>query len=113
MDRFLQEIGARVRKARMSKHLSQAQLAEQLNLTPPYISHIETGKQVMSVRVLAKLSDVLGVSADWILRNNTTDALAITHDEISELLSDCTPTERSAILRMITELKRTLHNSSS
>ena len=76
MEKFLQEVGARVKEARMRKHLSQAQLADLLGLTPPYISNIETGKQNMSITALAKISDVLEVSADWLLRNNTADALA-------------------------------------
>ena len=59
MEKFLQEVGARVKEARMRKHLSQAQLADLLGLTPPYISNIETGKQNMSITALAKISDVL------------------------------------------------------
>ena len=47
MDNYLQEVGARIKEARLRKHLSQAQLAELLGLTPPYISNIETGKQNM------------------------------------------------------------------
>ena len=84
MEKYLQEVGARVKEARMRKHLSQAQLADLLGLTPPYISNIETGKQNMSITALAKISDVLEVSADWLLRNNTADALAITVNEVVE-----------------------------
>lgn len=96
MENYLKEVGARVKEARMRKRLSQAQLADLLGLTPPYISNIETGKQNMSITALAKISDVLEVSADWLLRNNTADALAITADELRELLADCTPAERMA-----------------
>ena len=49
MDNYLQEVGARIKEARLRKHLSQAQLAELLGLTPPYISNIETGKQNMTI----------------------------------------------------------------
>ena len=49
MDNYLQEVGARIKEARLRKHLSQAQLAELLGLTPPYISNIETGKQNMNI----------------------------------------------------------------
>lgn len=45
MENYLKEVGARVKEARMRKRLSQAQLADLLGLTPPYISNIETGKQ--------------------------------------------------------------------
>ena len=108
MDNYLQEVGARIKEARLHKHLSQAQLAELLGLTPPYISNLETGKQNMSITALARISDVLEVSADWILRNNTRDALDITAEEFRELLEDCTPAERMGILRVAQETKKAL-----
>lgn len=111
MDKYLQEVGARIREVRMKKGLSQAQLAEMLGLTPPYISNIETGKQNMSITALAKISDVLEVSADWILRNNTQDALEITADEFRSLLADCTPAERMGIMRVARETKKALRDS--
>ena len=111
MEKFLQEVGARVKEARMRKHLSQAQLADLLGLTPPYISNIETGKQNMSITALARISDVLEVSADWLLRNNTADALAITADELHELFEDCTPAERMGIMRVARETKKALRDS--
>ena len=108
MDSFLQEVGGRVKEARVRKHLSQAQLAEMLGLSSRYISNLETGKQNMSITALAKISDVLKVSADWILRNNTQDALEITADELRELLADCTPAERMGIMRVAQETKKAL-----
>ena len=112
MDNYLQEVGARIKEARLRKHLSQAQLAELLGLTPPYISNLETGKQNMSITALARISDVLEVSADWILRNNTRDALDITSEEFRELLEDCTPAERMGILRVAQETKKALKSKS-
>jgi len=44
----------------------------------------------MSITALEKIRDVLGVSADWLLRNNSSEALAITTEELHELLADCT-----------------------
>ena len=112
MDNYLQEVGARIKEARLRKHLSQAQLAELLGLTPPYISNLETGKQNMSITALARISDVLEVSADWILRNHTRDALDITAEEFRELLEDCTPAERMGILRVAQETKKALKSKS-
>ena len=63
MEKFLQEVGARVKEARMRKHLSQAQLADLLGFTPPYISNIETGKQNMSITALAKISDIVNITS--------------------------------------------------
>ena len=48
------------------------------------------------------------VSADWILRNNTRDALEITADELRDLLADCSPAERMGIMRVAQETKKAL-----
>ena len=71
MDRFLRDLGERVKRARQERGLSQSDLAERLGLSDAYISKIEMGKNAMTVTVLAKLSDALGVSTDWLLRNQT------------------------------------------
>ena len=46
---MLKQIGERVRGARLSRHMSQAQLAAAIDVSVPYISHIEQGKQAMSI----------------------------------------------------------------
>ena len=55
MDRYLKEVGDRIRQARTKKGISQAQLAEIIDKTPPYVSNIEMGKQNMSIIVLYKI----------------------------------------------------------
>ena len=52
MDRYLKEVGDRIRQARLKKGINQAQLAEIIDKTPPYVSNIEMGKQNMSIIVL-------------------------------------------------------------
>ena len=108
MDVYLKEVGARIRQAREAKKLSQLHLAEILNVSPSYLSNIETGKQNMSIMVLYNLCNALEVTADWILRNNSPEATAITISEISSLLDDCTPNEREAIVKMIQSMKSAL-----
>ena len=43
MDRYLKEVGDRIRQARLKKGINQAQLAEIIDKTPPYVSNIEMG----------------------------------------------------------------------
>lgn len=108
MDVYLKEVGARIRQAREAKKLSQLHLAEILNVSPSYLSNIETGKQNMSIMVLYNLCNALEVTADWILRNNSPEATAITISEVSSLLDDCSPNEREAIVKMIQSMKSAL-----
>ena len=53
-------IGARIRKIRVSKGLSQREVAEP-EMTPPYLSLIETGQRTPSLQVLTYLAEKLGV----------------------------------------------------
>lgn len=41
---MLEEIGMRVKMARITRQMSQAQLAATLDVSIPYISHIEQGE---------------------------------------------------------------------
>ena len=113
MDRYLKEVGDRIRQARLKKGISQAQLAEIIDKTPPYVSNIEMGKQNMSIIVLYKIVKALDVSADWILAHDTPETAAITLDSVTKELEDCTPEERQAIIRMIQNLKTTLRHFSA
>ena len=84
MDELLQEIGDRVRQARLAKHMSQLDLAEAIGMSVSFISNIEVGKQSMNIRALLAISDVLGVSPNWILRNPSD--IDVTIDEIAKEL---------------------------
>ena len=54
-------LGERVRAARLSLGLSQAQVAELCGLSVPYISRIETGKGNPTLAVLSALSEAISV----------------------------------------------------
>ena len=102
---MLKEIGKRVRAARNVKNMSQAQLAAALRVSVPYISHIEQGKQAMSVLTLNKICEELEVSADWILRNESLESKQIADEELALLMKDCSAAERTAILKMVECMK--------
>jgi transcriptional regulator with XRE-family HTH domain len=57
----------RLRLARESRGLSQADLAKKTGLQPAAISHFETGQRSPSFDNLRKLSDALNVSVDYLL----------------------------------------------
>lgn len=111
MEKLLKEIGERVRKARLAKGMSQAQLAEALNISPPYVSNIETGKHIMKITTLIKLTEALEVSNDWILRNATRESDEYTSEEFDQLMADCSPSEKANLMRMLTNLKESIRDA--
>lgn len=60
-------IGARIRTVRLSKKLTQEQLAEATGVGVTHISHIETGNSVPSLQVMVDIINALGCSADELL----------------------------------------------
>lgn len=105
MDQQLQEIGARLKQARLAKSMTQNQLAEAAGISVSFLSYLENGRQVMNIQTLISLLDVLNVSADWLLGNGTDSANHAAALEIEKELASCTPKERETILRLVLLMK--------
>ena len=58
----LEKLGAKIRKLRKSKNLSQNELAEILDISREHLAKIETAKRRISIKLLFKLSDALQVT---------------------------------------------------
>ena len=110
MDQQLQEIGARLKQARLAKNLTQPQLAEAADISVSFLSNLENGRQAMNIQTLTTLLDILNVSADWLLNNSTDYANHAAALEIEKELRSCTPKERDSILRLIQVMKETIQD---
>ena len=62
-----QLIGSRIREVRLSRRMSQADLAAMANISLPHISNIENGKISISAETVIRLSVALKVSSDRLL----------------------------------------------
>jgi transcriptional regulator with XRE-family HTH domain len=56
-----EKFGQRVKSLRKEKGMSQEELAEKSGLNRPYISAIEQGKRNVSLEVMEKLAEAMGV----------------------------------------------------
>lgn len=110
MNPKLKEVGSRVQQARKKLKLSQAELAEMVQISTSHLSDIENGKTNIGLDIFISLTEALQVSADWLLQTNVPQVNTIQNQEASEILADCTSQEIQAILRMMRELKNTLKN---
>jgi transcriptional regulator with XRE-family HTH domain len=57
-----------IKRYRGYRKLSQAELAEKLDISVPFLSDIENGKKWVSPRTLAKMADTFNVEAFELLR---------------------------------------------
>jgi len=67
------DIGSKLREIRISRNMSQKELAEKVNLTPGFISQMENNQIVPSITSFIQICEVLGVSASEILSENKTE----------------------------------------
>ena len=108
MDERRIRFGTRVRQARRAKKYSQIELAEKAQISVSHISDIENGKTNISLDIFIRLVDALQVSSDWLLQTDNSEVSTGLDREISDLLFDCTVSEKRLILRTAREMKEGL-----
>ena len=65
MNNLIEEnYGARIKELRIQMGLTQNQVAEELNVTPGYISNVENNRTAMSLRILTYYARLVGCSLD-------------------------------------------------
>ena len=78
------DLGAKVKKLRISQGLTQEDVAKALDVTPGYISNVENGRNLMTLRMLSYYAELTGVSLDYLDKNYQNTAL---DNEIMQLVS--------------------------
>lgn len=98
--------GRELRKLRQQRGLTQEKLAELVDLSVPYISHLERGTKKPSLEVLTRLAESLGVTVDRLLAGNQVTDKAAYYPEVQELLADCSVLERVVLTEIVCAAKR-------
>lgn len=63
----LKYIGQQIRRARNARNMTQAQLAEKVNLAQNYVGMIERGAGKPALPTLIDIAEVLGVNFDYLM----------------------------------------------
>lgn len=101
----VKSMGRRIRVIRESKKITREELAEKMDISPAFISDVEYGNKGMSIKNLYLLSQLLGVSAEYLLSgklyslDNDEESLRV-HEEIVSLLKECTPEQIESFRRI-------------
>ncbi len=96
-----EKLGNRIKKARIKCRLTQAQLAEKVDISNVYMSELERGIKAPALPLLIRFSEALNVSLDSLLRDELNGALPVVNNEITEKLATLTPKQRIAVLDLI------------
>jgi transcriptional regulator with XRE-family HTH domain len=106
------DLGLRIKKYRIERHLTQEQLSEYIDTVPSTISHIERGTTKCSLPNLVKICNVLDISLDQVLGDSlTTIHPMVLDNDIFELLQDCSIQERKIIKEIVRCTKSALRKN--
>ena len=59
--------GQKIQEARKEQRMTREELADRVGISTTFCANLECGNKMMSVETLNKLSEVLGVSTDFLL----------------------------------------------
>lgn len=104
-------IGQKVKQIRVSKGITQEQLAEAVGVGVTHISHLETGSGTVSLKVFLAIVNYLDCSADEILCKEINAARPIVDNWLAELVADCDATEVKIIADTVATLKKSLRKN--
>lgn len=94
------EMGSRIRTQRELLGYTREQLAEKLDVSTKFCSDIELGVKGVSIQTLAKLSELLALSTDYILFGETSsDSLEL--NMLSMLCQKCPEKSRKELLTIV------------
>lgn len=91
--------GARLKKLRTDRKLSQRELAEKFNISQSAIAYYESGKKEPNHEMLQKLADFFGVSLDYLLARSDNSVI----DSVENLAAsdDDRPATKEDIERLL------------
>lgn len=69
------KIGHRIARLRRAHHLTQANLAESLNISSKHCSNVERGRSTFSLDLMIEVCDRFDVSLDYLVRGKTSGNL--------------------------------------
>jgi transcriptional regulator with XRE-family HTH domain len=101
-------IGARIREARQTAGLTQAQLAEQVGVSRSAVAQWETGRTGQVGTNLTKIAASLGVTAGHLLEGTRSESLPLEGPEVAllRLYRACSAEDRAFLLRTAVKLAR-------
>lgn len=95
---FLLEMGKRIMLRRKTLRMTQEELAEKMGVSTQMISNLELGKKAVRPENLAKVCEILHLSADFVLTGVSTKNVV---DEVAEKLSLLTAKELQIVSEII------------
>ena len=79
-------LGNRIREERKKLNLTQAQLAEAIDISDTYMGAIERGERSLTLDTLVRLVERLGVTVDYMLSDSVSDSDSNIMNQIKQVI---------------------------
>lgn len=99
------DLGQRIREERQKLNLTQEKLSEAINVSSAYIGQIERGERCPTLETLIKLSNSLGVSIDYLLRESIEPSSTNLSNLWVQLTQELSNDEKEMIIEMVKVIK--------
>ena len=96
----VKKVGKRIQSIRMERKLTQAELAQILNLTPKYLSNVECGAKCLSMDTFVDLANALETDANSLLVDVLNVSTPVQSSKLAERLSLLPPPKQRQLLRI-------------
>ena len=93
-------IGKRIKDVRTARHLTQEYMANFASVNVSHISNIENGKVKISLTLLVKVCNALGVSMDYLLQNEYQNPTTGLETEMLLMFKEMSKEKQEALIRI-------------
>ena len=105
LDEIKKCFGNIFQKARISKNITQEQIAENLSKSSKTISQIETGKDGTSKQTDIALMNLLEITPNELYKNFITNSSLKRKIELAEEICDLSPSQITALFKIVEAIK--------
>lgn len=95
------KLGLKIKDMRISRALTQDNLAEMVGCNTSHISNIENNHTKVSLNVLLSIANSLHTSIDYLLSNQYENSSLALDNEILRAIQDIDNTKKEKLLKMI------------
>lgn len=97
-------MGIRLRALREERELTQAAMAQQLDISPSYLNQIESNDRPLTVQVLLKLQSRLGIDPQFFSEDEEARLLAQLRDVVTDMAADIPNAELQGFVQQMPAL---------
>ena len=99
-------IGRRIHKHRKNIHMTQAVLAEKLDVSESFVSQVERGTAKVSLQRLDQIAEILNVDISLLVSNIGNIENGKLFSEIDEIIKEWPDFEKEILVRVLTSIDK-------